>query len=134
MRFKHGRRVEANLSLVPMIDIVFQLVVFFMVSTTFIVTPGISLVLPSSTTAEPVVMSRIVVTVAGPEEIYLNETQHDLQSLDRSLAALSEEEREAVQTVVLEGDTEVTYSLMVAVLDVLRRNGFEGVNLRTREP
>ena len=39
MRFKRGLKVEANLSLVPMIDIVFQLVVFFMVSTTFIVKP-----------------------------------------------------------------------------------------------
>jgi biopolymer transport protein ExbD len=134
MRFRRGLRVEANLSLVPMIDIVFQLVVFFMVSTTFIVTPGISLILPTSTTAEPVVMSRLVITVAGPQEIFLNQIRHDLESLDSELAALSEDERKSIQTVVLEGDREVPYSLTVAVLDVLRRNGFQGVNLRTREP
>jgi biopolymer transport protein ExbD len=134
MRFRRGLRIEANVSLVPMIDIVFQLVVFFMVSTTFIVTPGISLVLPSSTTAEPVVMGRLVVTVAGPDEIYLNQRRHTIQSLDESLGALSEEERKEIKTVVLEGDRDVPYSLTVAVLDVLRRNGFQGVNLRTREP
>jgi biopolymer transport protein ExbD len=116
-----------------MIDIVFQLVVFFMVSTTFIVTPGIGLVLPASTTAEPVMMSRLVITVAGSEEIYLNRERHTLASLDTRLAAFSEDERAEARTVVLEGDRDIPYSLTIAVLDVLRRNGFRGVNLRTRE-
>jgi biopolymer transport protein ExbD len=79
-------------------------------------------------------MGRLVVTVAGPEEIFLNQARHTIQSLDAALAALSEDERKAIQTVVLEGDRDVPYSLTVAVLDVLRRNGFQGVNLRTREP
>jgi len=35
--------------------------------------------------------------------------------------------------VVIEGDRNVSYNLMVEVLDVLRKNGFQGVNLRTRE-
>ena len=133
MRFKRGLHVEANLSLVPMIDIVFQLVVFFMVSTTFIVTPGIGVVLPTSTTAEPVVMTRLVITVAAETEIYLNRDRHDLASLDRKLAELTEAEKEEIRTVVLEGDRNIPYSLTVAVLDVLRRNGFRGVNLRTRD-
>ena len=133
MRFKRGLHVEANLSLVPMIDIVFQLVVFFMVSTTFIVTPGIGVVLPTSTTAEPVVMTRLVITVAAETEIYLNRDRHDLASLDRKLAELTEAEKGEIRTVVLEGDRNIPYSLTVAVLDVLRRNGFRGVNLRTRD-
>jgi biopolymer transport protein ExbD len=134
MRFKRGLKVEANLSLVPMIDIVFQLVVFFMVSTTFVVTPGISLVLPTSTTAEPVLMTRLVVTVLTGEQIYLNRERHDLASLDGRLAEMSEAEKAEIRTVVLEADRDVPYSLTVAVLDVLRRNDFRGINLRTREP
>ena len=133
MRFKRGLKVEANLNLVPMIDIVFQLVVFFMVSTTFVVTPGISLVLPTSTTAEPVIMSKLVVTVVSDEDIYLNRERHDLASLDGRLAEMTEAERVDIRTVVLEGDSDVSYRLTIAVLDVLRRNGFRGINLRTRE-
>jgi len=116
-----------------MIDVVFQLVVFFMVSTTFIITPGISLVLPSSQTAEPVAMSRLVVTVVARDEIYLNKEQHTLNSLGRRLAEIGEQEKEQIKTVILEGDRSVSYSLLVEILDVLRRNGFKGVNLRTRE-
>ena len=72
MRFKRRLMPQANVDLVPMIDVVFQLVIFFMVSTTFILTPGISLVLPGSTTSEPVVMTKFVVTVISENEIYLN--------------------------------------------------------------
>jgi biopolymer transport protein ExbD len=133
MRFRRRLMAQSAPNLIPMIDVVFQLVVFFMVSTTFIITPGISLVLPSSQTAEPVAMSRLVVTVVARDEIYLNKEQHTLNSLGRRLAEIGEQEKEQIKTVILEGDRSVSYSLLVEILDVLRLNGFKGVNLRTRE-
>ena len=134
MRFKRRLSTQSTPNLIPMIDVVFQLVVFFMVSSTFIITPGISLVLPSSQTAEPVAMSRLVITVVARDEIYYNQERHTLDSLNRRLAEMTEAEREQIKTVILEGDRSISYSLLVEILDVLRRNGFKGVNLRTREP
>lgn len=133
MRFRRKLSTNATVDLIPMIDVVFQLVVFFMVSSTFILTPGISLVLPQSETSEPVVMTRLVVTVVARDEVYLNKDEYTLNGLDAALEALSEEEQEEIKTVVIEGDREVSYSLMIEVLDVLRRHGYKGVNLRTRE-
>jgi len=104
-----------------------------MVSTTFILTPGISIELPGSTTAEPVVMSKMIVTIVSRDEIYLNKDRYNIQELDGVLSALSQEEKAKIKTVVIEGDESVSYSLMIEVLDVLRKNGFRGVNLRTRE-
>ena len=134
MRFRRRLVPETNLNLIPLIDVVFQLIVFFMVATTFIITPGISLLLPTSNTAEPVAMTRLVVTVVSRNEIYFNKEKHDLESFSLRLSEVTEEERAAIKTVVLEGDRSVPYSLLVEVLDVLRRNGFKGINLRTREP
>ncbi len=133
MRFKRRLTTQVNANLIPMIDVVFQLVIFFMVSSTFIITPGISLVFPDSSTAEPVLMSRLVVTVLSRDEVYLNKERYTLPGLDKRLSELSEEEREEIKTVVLEGDRGISYSLTVEILDVLRRNGFKGINLRTRE-
>jgi biopolymer transport protein ExbD len=133
MRFRRGLTTRTNVELIPLIDVVFQLVVFFMVSTTFILTPGISLVLPKSETSEPVVMSKLIVTVVSRNELYLNKEQYDVEGLDQRLGAITEEERSEIKTVVVEGDENVSYSLMVQVLDVLRRNGFTGINLRTKE-
>ncbi len=133
MRFRRLLSTRTNVELIPLIDVVFQLVVFFMVSTTFILTPGISLILPMSETSEPVVMSRLVVTVVSEDELYLNKERYDLKGLDARLAGITEKERKEVRTVVIEGDEHVSYKLMVEVLDVLRKNGFKGVNLRTKE-
>ena len=113
-----------------MIDISFQLVFFFMVTSTFVVTPGIRLLLPHSSTAEPVVMTRLVVTVVSPQEIYLNKQKFTLESLDTHLSQLSPKERQSVHSVVLEGDKSISYDLMIKVLDDLRKNGFTGVNLK----
>ena len=133
MRFKRRLSTQSAPNLIPMIDVVFQLVVFFMVSTTFIITPGISLVLPSSQTAEPVAMSKLVITVVARDEIYFNKERHTLASLSSRLAEITEAEKEQIKTVVLEGDRTISYSLLVEILDVLRINGFKGVNLRTRD-
>jgi len=134
MKFRRRLQPTARVELVPMIDVVFQLVIFFMVSSTFIVTPGISLTLPDSSTAEPVVMSKLVVTIAGEEEVYLNQERYSLGELGTALENFREQSGEdARHTVVVEADRSVSYSLMVEVLDYLRQNGFEGVNLRMRE-
>lgn len=134
MQFKRRLKPTATVEIVPLIDVVFQLVVFFMVSSTFILTPGISLTLPDSSSAEPVVMSRLVVTIVSEDEIYLNKDAYSLQGFEKALQGFKEKKEVAqLQTAVIEGDHQVSYSLMVHILDILRSNGFEGVNLRMRE-
>lgn len=133
MRFERRLKPIAGVNLIPMIDVVFQLVTFFMLSSTFIQTPGIALELPASTSAEPVVMSRMVVTVLPDGRLFLNSSEYTLEGLGKALEDLSQEERDSFEQVVVEADGEVSYRLMVRVLDVLRLNGFSGVTLRTRE-
>jgi biopolymer transport protein ExbD len=133
MKFRRQLSTRTNVELIPLIDVVFQLVVFFMVSTTFILTPGISLILPKSETSEPVVMSKLIVTVVSRDEVYLNRERYDLEGLNERLGTITEEQRSEIKTVVVEGDELVSYRLMVQVLDVLRKNGFTGINLRTKE-
>lgn len=116
-----------------MIDVVFQLVIFFMVSSTFVMTPGLNLDLPESSSDESISMTNMVISVAGPDELYLNDEQYDIEGLTEALSQLAEgDEAEDVQSIVVEGDSDVRYELMVQVLDVLRQNGFRGAALRTR--
>jgi biopolymer transport protein ExbD len=134
MRFRRRLAADTNLNMVPMIDVVFQLIIFFMVATTIIITPGIALVLPSSATAEPTAMSRLVVTVVSRDEVYINKERYNMRSLNARLGGLSEKERAEIKSVVLDGDRAISYSLLVEVLDALRRNGFKAINLRMRTP
>jgi biopolymer transport protein ExbD len=134
MRFRRRLSPETSLNMVPMIDVVFQLIIYFMVATTIIITPGIALVLPSSATAEPTALSRLVVTVVSRDEVYFNKERYTINSLNARLAGVSEKERREIKSVVLDGDRAISYSLLVEVLDALRRHGFRAINLRMRTP
>ncbi len=133
MEFTRRLKPAVHLDLVPMIDVVFQLVLFFLVSTTFIITPGINLNLPQSETAEPVLVSKLVVSVVSDEEIYINKVRYTLKDLEAPFAAMSKEQKEKVSSIVIEGDQGVPYGTLIAVLDILRREGFRGIGLRTLE-
>lgn len=135
MQFRRRLQPNVNVDLVPMIDVVFQLVVFFMVSSTFVMSPGLNLDLPQSSTEERVVMNNTVVTAVSPDEVYLNETRYTLETLADELARMRLQSGEdGAQSVVVEADGASDYQLIVDVLDVLRRNGFRGVALRTVRP
>lgn len=130
MRFPRRLSQSARVDLIPMIDVVFQLVVFFMVSSTFVLTPGIALDLPQSTSSEQIALNRLVITVRSATEIYLNRERVSMSELDSRLAELRPE-GEGTMSAVLEGDKGVSYDLLVSVLDLLRRNGYRGIGLRT---
>lgn len=134
MKFRRRLELQSNLNLVPMVDVVFQLVLFFLVSTTFVLAPGIKLTLPASGTAESVVMQQMVVTIESPESVYLNKDHlGSLGELGERIARMPEAERKQVDAVIIEADQNVAYGLMVQALDVLRQNGFKNVGLRTRD-
>jgi len=133
MRFRRKFEPQATVNLVPMVDVVFQLVLFFLVSTTLALVPGIRLKLPASGTTERVPVRQLVVTVASPTELWLNnEPVASAAELDDRIAAMSEADRAALQSVIIEADQQVPYGLMVEVLDALRRNDLKDVGLRTR--
>ena len=133
MRFRRKLETQASINLVPMVDVVFQLVLFFLVSTTLALVPGIRLKLPASGTAERVPVRQLVVTVASAAELWLNEVPvASSAELNERLAAMSEADRGALESVIIEADQQVPYGLMVEVLDALRRNGLKDVGLRTR--
>ena len=133
MRFRRSLKAHAIVDLVPMIDVVFQLILFFLVSTTFAILPGISLKLPESSSAEPTAMTRLAVAVVSRDEVYLNKDRMTLEGLDAALSRLSDAQRADIKSVTLEADREIPYGLTIEVLDLLRKNGFRGINLHTLE-
>jgi biopolymer transport protein ExbD len=134
MKFRRRLEVQSNLNLVPMVDVVFQLVLFFLVSTTFALAPGIKLTLPASGTSESVVMEQMVVTIVSPVEVYVNKERFaSLPELGERLGRMTDTEKKQVSAVIIEADQDIAYGLMVQALDALRQNGFKNVGLRTRD-
>lgn len=123
---------DHTIDMTPLIDVVFQLVIFFMITTTFKVTPGIRLDLPNSATAESVPLTEIRIVAVSETEIYLNKQPTSLEGLPVLLAKAVEGRDPSELRAILEGDSGTSYQLMVSVLDALRKNGIEGVGLATK--
>lgn len=132
---KKGAKKEAAVDLIPMIDIVFQLILFFLVSTTFANLPGIDLNLPSSSTAEGTATGGITITMEADGGLWFNSDAVTTEGLDAALASFEEvsAEERPEYPVTLEADELVTNGAIVGVFDILRKNGFQAVNLRTAD-
>lgn len=132
MRLKRRKSLLTPVDLTPMIDVVFQLILFFLVSTTFAVLPAISVKLPDSETAVSEEVSSITVTVTAGEKIYFNDREVSLKTLDKALSKYDTAGKTKEEIPVnIEADEKVPNGVIVKVFDVLRKNGFIAVNLRT---
>jgi biopolymer transport protein ExbD len=121
-RRSYRARISPTLDLTPMVDVVFLLIIFFMVSTTFItLETGLPVDLPQATTAEGQPEGLPTVTIDAQRRIYLagaEVAEEELVGLLRSLLADAE-----VETVVLRADQSVPHGLTVRVMDAIKRAG-----------
>lgn len=134
MKSKYSGINSSQVDLIPMIDIVFQLILFFLVSTTFALLPGISVNLPNSETAQGEDVALLVITATDDGRLWLNEQETTLSALETALAEFDTGGIPRLEyPVQLQADALVTNGTIVNIFDVLRKNGFSAVNLRTKD-
>ncbi len=133
MKFKNKREgIRSNVDMTPMIDIVFQLILFFLVSTTFATLPGIKLNLPQSHTAESTSLMGITITADDSGAIYFNDKEVSMTGLGEELLTFDTGTVKKEEfPVSLEADSEVTNGTIVKIFDVIRESGYCVINLRT---
>ena len=134
MRLKSRRnRINSNVDMTPMIDIVFQLIVFFLVSTTFAVVPGIKLNLPQSRTAKGTSVQGITIYAEKNGVMFFNDTEVSMDTLGEQLRLFDTGDTKKEEfPVSLQADDEVTNGTIVKIFDIIRENGYSVINLRTK--
>ncbi|MBQ5472711.1 MAG: biopolymer transporter ExbD [Treponema sp.] len=135
MKLKARRRsVQASVDMTPMLDVVFQLIIFFLVSTTFAVLPGISLNLPESVTAESTSNLGITITADKNGGLWFNDKSVTFKTLSDELSSFDTKKiKKAEYPITIEADDQVTNGTIVKLFDIIRANGFAAVNLRTTD-
>jgi biopolymer transport protein ExbD len=131
MQFRTKRRDEPVVEIAPMIDVVFLLLLFFMVTTQFISMPGLKLTLPGITPGNNVTATdRVEVKVTAAGDIYINGDPVPEAGLVKALKEAATDPESAV--VVLMADEKVTHGRIVALMDVIRNAGLKRVVLAAR--
>jgi biopolymer transport protein ExbD len=125
-----GRRPDPVVDLTPMIDVVFQLVLFFMVSTTFRTSPAIQVDLPRST-QDLVVADRedLFVWMTLDGALYLNESPIGVEGLRQAFRTSAESGGESL--VIIKADRGVEHGRVVGVMDLARSQGLARLAIAT---
>ena len=133
MASERRRRASAVLTLTPLIDIVFLLLVFFMLTSHFIEDQAIDIDLPTAKSGSESVEKKFVEVIVSPDgELMIDGKAIRLEHLEETL-------REALhtpgtRTVRLRSDHDARLGLAVSVIDAARAAGAESLDILTRQP
>jgi len=130
MEFQGRKKISTDLNIAPLIDVVFQLLLFFMLTANFITQPGIKLTLPSAVISKPHLDEDITVFITEDNALYLNKTKVAMEGLLERLKPMVLSANK--KTVTIKADEKINLGLAVKVMDIAKQAEAEGVVISTK--
>ena len=134
MNFRSQRHSETDINITPLIDVVFLLLIFFMVSTTFERESELKITLPEA--SEEQVETKpdlILVRIDANEQIYIGDKPLVNTKASTIGAALKEQAQELTDPpVIIRADAEVSHQTVIKVMDAARQSGLVNITFATR--
>lgn len=132
MKVSARKKTKPVVDLSPMLDVIFQLILFFLVSTTFNLLPAINVNLPKSSTSSGAESSGITISVEENETLWFNDEKVSEKELSTLLSNFDTKEIERKNfPVLISADENVKNGKIVELFDIIRMSGFASVSLRT---
>jgi biopolymer transport protein ExbD len=133
MRLPDEPEIPAQINIVPMIDVIFAILTFFIMSTLFLTrSEGLSVNLPQATSAKVQPRTPITVTIDAKGELALNRKTVQLGTLDNQLRQMIQPNSETL--VVVNADKSVNHGQVVSVMDILRQVPGAKLAIATQRP
>ena len=129
MDFKGRARIHSHLDIAPLIDIVFLLLVFFMLTSTFLVPEAIELELPESSTSAVTDTRAITVSLNQKGQLALNGESIELADLQLAIKALLKQDDSV--SITLKSDARTEVQQLLKVMDEIRAAGGRNLALAT---
>ena len=136
MKFtEHSNEEEVSINLTPLIDVVFLLLIFFMVSTTFDTTSQLKIKLPEA--SQQKVLSaddKLEILIDAKGRFFLNSREISGQKSDALMAAIEQAFTAYDQPVVIQSDAASPVQSLITAMDVVGRLGLTRVSIATTRP
>lgn len=131
IEFERRKKNHQHINLTPLVDVVFLLLLFFMLTSHFVVAPAIKIALPDSKTSEPEVKEEVVITIAKDGTLFLDKDRIMLTGLQYSLQEkLKKMKKPAVR---IKADRETMLGVVVNVVDEIRLAGAGAFSIETEK-
>jgi biopolymer transport protein ExbD len=122
---------EAQIDLTPMLDVVFIMLIFFIVTASFIKEAGVEVNRPEASTSDPKDNVNILIAVTGNDEVWMDGRRIDVRAVRANVERLHAENPKGA--VVIQADNLSTTQTVVKVLDASREAGVMDVSLATED-
>mgnify|MGYP001129212691 CR=1 FL=1 len=130
MQFKTRPKRKVFLNITSLIDVLFLLLIFLMVSTTFLEQPGIKLELPEAQSAAVIDQKEFILFVDKAGQLFLNDKPVAIENLETLIKEkLPEMEKDAV---TLKADQDISHGLVVRIMDIMKKSGVKKLIIGTK--
>jgi biopolymer transport protein ExbD len=120
---------EAQIDLTPMLDVVFIMLIFFIVTASFIKEAGVEVNRPEASTSNPKENVNILIAITSNDEVWMDGRRVDVRAVRANVERLHAENPKGA--VVIQADKKSTTETVVKVLDASREAGVFDVSLAT---
>ncbi len=118
---------ESEINLTPMLDVVFIMLIFFIVTASFVKESGIDVSRPDASTAERKERGNILIAITATDQIWIDKRQVDVRALRANIERLHAENPQGA--VVIQADKLSKNGLLVDVMDAAREAGVFNVSI-----
>lgn len=133
MKFINQQKTSFSIEITPLIDIVFLLVIFFVVTSKVGDSQFLSLDLPKTESFEyNVVESNNEIFITSDGSIYINEIVYNINNIKEIEQAIFELDNQS-NSIILSAEATSLHIWIVGIMDILNKNGFNEVQIRTIE-
>ena len=122
---------KEDIDMTPMLDVVFILLIFFIVTASFVKEAGIDVNRPEAATAVKKERANILVAISDKGDIWINKRKVDIRSVQANIERLKAENPQG--TVVIQADQKSTTDTLIKVMDSARAAGVYDVSIAAQE-
>ena len=130
MQFREKSKRHIIINITSLIDVLFILLIFFMVSSTFLEQPGMKLDLPKTSQKTVVQVEGYTLFIMSDESLYLNHEEITIEALPARLKEIAKEVED--KGIVLQADEKIRYGWVVEIMDVIKQSGITKLIVATR--
>ena len=125
MEFRQKRSFKIAINIAPMVDMLFMLLIFFIVTSTFVEQPNIKLELPTAKHSEMGKTEQLALTISREGKLYLQNEAIERKDLETKLKDVFAQRQD--KSLVLKADKLVSYGIVIDVMDAAKSAGLKKI-------
>lgn len=127
MRRVRRQTDEAEIDLTPMLDVVFIMLIFFIVTTSFVKETGVDINRPSASTAESKSAGNILIAIRPNGDIWIDKRHIDIRAVRANIQRMKAKSPQS--SVIIQSDAEAKTGVLVEVMDQIRLAGVKNISI-----